>query len=147
MTKREDMLPIIEWTSQRAMDGGWEQQLLDHGVNFKKRFGLRPDQDVPDELLERLAAELRSLPEEGWMPHKIDGIMQRIRSLQQDLGDKVHVERHGRTTKVTIDGANMAGVRERVEQLLEDLQALGGDVRNRRGPSGPGVEWPDDAQS
>jgi hypothetical protein len=136
MATKEELLEVIDWTAKRAMDGGWEQHLLDHGANFKRRFGIRMSEDVPDSMLERLAAELRSLPDDNWRPRHLDGVMGRIRGLRTKILES------------SVDAGDLD-----IDRVLEEIRELMGKdmrlVEEDEHPGGTrilrrGVDWPED---
>jgi hypothetical protein len=136
MATKDELLEVIDWTAKRAMDGGWEQHLLDHGANFKRRFGIRMSEDVPDSMLERLAAELRSLPDDNWRPRHLDGVMGRIRGLRTKILES------------SVDAGDLD-----IDRVLEEIRELMGKdmrlVEEDEHPDGTrilrrGVDWPED---
>ncbi len=135
MATKDELLEVIDWTAKRAMDGGWEQHLLDHGANFKRRFGIRMSEDVPDSMLERLAAELRSLPDDNWRPRHLDGVMGRIRGLRTKILES------------SVDAGDLD-----IDRVLEEIRELMGKdmrlVEEDEHPGGTriprrGVDWPE----
>jgi hypothetical protein len=147
MATKDELLEVIDWTAKRAMDGGWEQHLLDHGANFKRRFGIRMSEDVPDSMLERLAAELRSLPDDNWRPRHLDGVMGRIRGLRTKiLESSVDAGRGSMTIKLDAGDLDIDRVLEEIRELMgkdmrlvEEDEHPGGTRILRRG-----VDWPED---